>query len=339
MSRAARRATVLGALSCVLVMSATAAAQPAYQCGDQTDDCQCGANNPFPCCDNGGNCTWWAWEAACCNWAVVVPMLGNANQWAGDAELDPNYDVLSSPVVDSIACRVSGTYGHVAWVTAVNGSTITVTEENCCTGCNYGLRTATYDASYFDGGYIVRAGQCACSAGQTQSDACGNCGTRERSCGGDCQWGDWSSCSGEGECAKGTTDEQSCSGCGTQVRSCDDSCQWGDFGECLGAEACADAGSAPDGSAGTGGTGTGGAGTGGAGTGGAGTGGAGTGGAGTWPEAGSHDTGTAGTGQSWATNTGDASGCACRSTGPRQGSTAAALTALVALALTRRRRR
>ncbi len=209
-------------------------ARAVYQCGDQTDDCKCGAYDPYPCCDNGGNCTWWAWEAACCNWAVGLPGWGNANQWAGNAKLDPNYDVLASPVVGSIACRVSGTYGHVAWVTSVNGSTITVTEENCCTSCNYGMRTATYDASHFDGGFIVRAGQCECSPGQTQAEDCGNCGQRERGCGDDCKWSTWGSCAGEGECAKGQTDEQACGDCGKHARTCDDTCHWGQFGACSG---------------------------------------------------------------------------------------------------------
>lgn len=232
----ARRSTplVTAATAAALVLSMSTPARAVYQCGDQKDDCQCGMNDPYPCCDNGGNCTWWAWEAACCNWAVGLPGWGNANQWAGNADLDPNYEVLSAPVVGSIACRVSGTYGHVAWVTEVNGSTITVTEENCCDTCNYGLRTHTYDASYFDGGFIVRAGQCECSAGQAQSEACGNCGQRERVCGADCKWESWGSCGGEGECASGATDEQDCGDCGKHSRTCDDTCHWGDFGACAG---------------------------------------------------------------------------------------------------------
>lgn len=222
------------ALFATAVLLASRPAHAVYQCGDQKDDCQCGANDPYPCCDNGGNCTWWAWEAACCNWAVALPGWGNANQWVGNAQLDPNYEVLSAPVVGSVACRVSGTYGHVAWVTAVNGGGISVTEENCCGTCNYGLRSHDYQASYFDGGFIVRKGQCDCSAGQTQSEGCGNCGTRNRSCGGDCKWSGWESCGGEGACADGQTDEQTCGDCGTQTRVCSGSCQWGDFGACSG---------------------------------------------------------------------------------------------------------
>jgi hypothetical protein len=62
-----------------------------YQCGDQKDDCTCGTSNPYPCCDNGGNCTWWAWEAACCNWQIALPGWGDANQWAGNATANPKF--------------------------------------------------------------------------------------------------------------------------------------------------------------------------------------------------------------------------------------------------------
>ena len=209
-------------------------ASAVYQCGDQTDDCKCGADDPYPCCSNGGNCTWWAWEAACCNWAVALPGWGNANQWVGNAAADPDYEVLTSPVVGSIACKVSGTYGHVAWVTAVNGSQITVTEENCCTGCNYGMRTYTYEASHFDGGFIVRKSQCECTDGQTQSGGCDKCGTHTRTCGATCAWNDWGDCTSQGACNQGDTDEQACGDCGKHIRTCGDDCQWGNFGACTG---------------------------------------------------------------------------------------------------------
>jgi hypothetical protein len=60
------------------------------QCGDQIDDCPCGMPNPYPCCDNDcddpldwtdvcdGNCCWWAWDQACCNWGVGLPGWGSA---------------------------------------------------------------------------------------------------------------------------------------------------------------------------------------------------------------------------------------------------------------------
>ena len=222
------------------------AARPAaavYQCGDQTDDCHCGDYDPYPCCDNGGNCTWWAWEAACCNWAVALPGWGNANQWRGNALSDPDYDVLDYPVVGSIANRISGTYGHVAWVVGINGLELTVTEENCCTGCNYGLRTYTYsDWHHFDGGFIIRNGQCACAPADTQSQGCGRCGQQTRTCGPDCQWGACGACGSEGPCSEGQTETAACGDCGEHTHTCTASCQWGDWGACAGPDPAGDGG-------------------------------------------------------------------------------------------------
>jgi MYXO-CTERM domain-containing protein len=230
------------AVAVVIALAARPAAA-VYQCGDQTDDCHCGGYDPYPCCDNGGNCTWWAWEAACCNWAVVLPGWGNANQWRGNALADPDYDVLDYPVTGSIANRISGTYGHVAWVVGLSGLELTVTEENCCTGCNYGMRTYTYsDWHHFDGGFIVRAGQCACAPGDTQSQGCGNCGQQTRTCGNDCQWGDFGACGGEGPCSEGQTETAACGDCGEHAHSCGSDCQWGDFGACAGPDPAGDGG-------------------------------------------------------------------------------------------------
>src|SRR5262245_44005218 len=105
----------------VISLSATRASA-VYTCGPDKADCTCGWDGPFPWCDNGGNCTWWAWEQACCHWGVGWPGWGNANQWSGNAKAHPNCTVLGYPVVGAIATRVSGSYGHVAWVTSVSGS-------------------------------------------------------------------------------------------------------------------------------------------------------------------------------------------------------------------------
>ncbi|MBN2723337.1 MAG: CHAP domain-containing protein [Deltaproteobacteria bacterium] len=129
-----------------------------YSCGGVEDTCPCGASNPYPCCDNGGNCTWYAWHSACCNWEMALPGWGNANTWAQYAQANANYEVLDYPVVGSIAARTLGTYGHVAFVIDVSGTQITVEEENCCSTCAAGVRTWTYDSSYFDAGFIIPLG-------------------------------------------------------------------------------------------------------------------------------------------------------------------------------------
>jgi len=226
-----RPASIILVATLALLSSRTASA--IYQCGDQKDDCNCGMNNPYPCCDNGGNCTWWAWKAACCNWHVGLPGWGNANQWAGNAKANPKFEVKSAPVPNSIGVRVSGSYGHVVWVTAVNGSTITVKEMNCWG--NYGMRTYTYNASYFDGGYIVLKGTApVCTSGQTQSQSCGQCGKQTRTCNSSGQWGTWGTCGGEGPCAANKTDTQTCGSGGHQTRTCDKTCQWGAWSACAG---------------------------------------------------------------------------------------------------------
>ena len=95
-----------------------------YSCGGKNDDCQCGTDNPFPCCSDGshgsnhGNCTWWAWEQACCHWgAPALPTYGNANDWLNEAQA-AGWPTGNKPLAnDSIFVRTSGQYGHVGWVT------------------------------------------------------------------------------------------------------------------------------------------------------------------------------------------------------------------------------
>lgn len=74
------------------------------------------------------------------------------------------------------------------------------------------------------------------------SEACGDCGTRSRTCNNG-TWSEWSDCSDEGECEPDST--RACGTGGTQV--CGGSCT---FGECLG-QACSGPTSEPCGRCGT----------------------------------------------------------------------------------------
>jgi hypothetical protein len=82
---------------------------------------------------------------------------------------------------------------------------------------------------------------CDCDNGGVDSQACGLCGTRTRTCT-DSAWEDWGTCSGEGACEPGETQYQDC-GFGTegicelgaQQRSCDGECGWEDWSPCAGA--------------------------------------------------------------------------------------------------------
>ncbi|CAN5423365.1 hypothetical protein BH09MYX1_BH09MYX1_66280 [soil metagenome] len=173
-------------------------------CGGQGHINACGnGNNIYPCCDNGGNCTWWAWEQVCRNWHVSLVNWGNANTWAAHANLDPNYDIVGYPVVDSIATSTLGNFGHVAWVTGGGGGGVSVTEENCCSGCKAGVRAIAYPVSKFNSGFVVRHGSlCECTSGQTATETC-SCGTRSRGCGTDCKWSGWGACAGTKEICDG----------------------------------------------------------------------------------------------------------------------------------------
>jgi GH25 family lysozyme M1 (1,4-beta-N-acetylmuramidase) len=64
-----------------------------------------------------------------------------------------------------------------------------------------------------------------CLIGEQQSEACGNCGTRTRTCTVSCAWGDWSTCQGQGPCFPGEASGGGCSSC--SKKTCQASCTWG----------------------------------------------------------------------------------------------------------------
>lgn len=212
----------IGVLTCMVVWAGLmypGTAGAVYQCGGVQDTCKCGKNNPYPCCDNGSNCTWWAWHMACCNWGQGLPGWGNANTWSSYASQNANFTVLSSPVVGAIATSTKGYYGHVAYVTGVGNGTVTVSEMNCCGTCAWGTGTKTYQTSYFNSGFVVPKG------GGPAGPYCGNgkCDGGENcaSCGKDC-----GSCCGNGACDHG----ENCSSCSSDCGSCcgNGACDWGE---------------------------------------------------------------------------------------------------------------
>lgn len=88
---------------------------------------------------DAGNCTWWAihefqlYSGMYPNFSDPANS-GDAQYWAINAAYN-GWTVSSTPRVDSIAvfpegANGAGSYGHVAWVTAVSGSRITVSEMN-----------------------------------------------------------------------------------------------------------------------------------------------------------------------------------------------------------------
>jgi surface antigen len=85
-----------------------------------------------------GQCTWWAdyeFHAFSGLWPDFTgPNNGNAEYWASNAAAK-GWTVVSHPVVHSVAvfppgANYAGSVGHVAWVYAVSGNTISVSEMN-----------------------------------------------------------------------------------------------------------------------------------------------------------------------------------------------------------------
>ncbi|KAI9481852.1 hypothetical protein LPJ78_002184 [Coemansia sp. RSA 989] len=68
------------------------------------------------------------------------PNWGDANTW-DDAAKATSVPINSKPVPGCIAQTDAGKYGHVAWVTKVSGSSVTIEEYNWATKEGYGTRT------------------------------------------------------------------------------------------------------------------------------------------------------------------------------------------------------
>jgi hypothetical protein len=64
-------------------------------------------------------------------------------------------------------------------------------------GCNYGIvRHSRSFSSVYSGARRINLTACVCSDGDAQTEACGDCGTRSRSCEQDCLWSPWTPCAG-----------------------------------------------------------------------------------------------------------------------------------------------
>lgn len=86
-------------------------------------------------------------------------------------------------------------------------------------GCKIGIiRQFKSFKSTYSGARRINLLSCSCSAGDTETRDCGDCGTQTRSCSDGCDWSDWSACEGpdptadtactvedvQGACAQGT---------------------------------------------------------------------------------------------------------------------------------------
>jgi hypothetical protein len=110
----------------------------------------CGYNspgNPFPCCSNKGNCTWWVFYKY-----GYVPFRGDAGTWWSQVPNYPDWTRAGGPKKnqENIAWW-SGSPGHVAYAANyAGGSNITISEMLWCKSCG---RTRTI-ATTLPNGYI-----------------------------------------------------------------------------------------------------------------------------------------------------------------------------------------
>jgi len=88
-------------------------------CGEYSDTCPCGANNRYDCPNDCGNCGWWAWHKACCEWGDGLFWTEWAVDWFDTAK-KAGYPTGKTPKEDSIFVAPCKDTGHVGWVTKVN---------------------------------------------------------------------------------------------------------------------------------------------------------------------------------------------------------------------------
>lgn len=110
----------------------------------------CGDNspgNPFPCCNNRGNCTWWVYYKF-----RYVPFHGDAGEWWNQVPDYPDWarGGLPRKNQENIVWW-SGSPGHVAYAANyTGGNNITISEMSWCESCG---RTRTIEITR-PNGYI-----------------------------------------------------------------------------------------------------------------------------------------------------------------------------------------
>ena len=78
--------------------------------------------------------------------------------------------------------------------------------------------------------------------GDTDSQACGDCGLHARTCNASCTWGSWGTCTGVGDCCVCSSGSCNAAADNTQVPGCDGACQACQSGACGAAAAGTDPG-------------------------------------------------------------------------------------------------
>ena len=108
------------ALICFPLINCTEAYAIGYY-GANLDSTNYSSSNPFK--NYWGQCTWYAWGRALEKTGTALPCRGNAKTWISAA-------TSTTPRANSVAVWTDGTYGHVAFVEAVENGLLYITEAN-----------------------------------------------------------------------------------------------------------------------------------------------------------------------------------------------------------------
>lgn len=157
-------------------------------------------------------------------WSITLPD-------GGDMELTVGYRVGEG----RLTVALYGNDGSTKLASGVDSDSGTTVSASALAAGTYAVVVQpkqVSDPNFYDlalvlgGGGGGGGGGGSCTDGATQTIACGNCGTKTRSCTGG-TWGDYGPCSGEGECTPDSDDNSvSCGICGYRSRTCSNTCQW-----------------------------------------------------------------------------------------------------------------
>lgn len=171
-----------------------------------------------PDCSGFVSATWWL------SYAMNTTGLCNYADHIGWDDLQPGDAV--------VACSQHAIL-FASWTDSSHSTFHAYETGQCGTPAHHSTRNRYTMEGVYDP--LRRPGiEACCKAGEVEHDACGNCGTRSRSCDASGHWGGWSGCEGQGPCSPGEKDSQSCCDCGSQTRTCSGSCHWQDWGACGG---------------------------------------------------------------------------------------------------------
>ena len=167
-------------------------------------------------CDHGGcsgncpNCTHWGMGADCSGFVTKVWQIPNpintstcghgpyvAESYMSSTSYWHTKSRSSVEQGDALASHTHVLLYHYGdpW-----GQMRVYEAKGCAYGIQHDLRSCS--SEYVASQRINIGPSCDCTAGDKQKEACGNCGTRHRTCGSDCHWGGWSSCEGQGPCGR-----------------------------------------------------------------------------------------------------------------------------------------